>query len=303
MTYLSEHLSRYLALRRALGYQLNEHGRLLPSFVSYLEKAGEQTMTVKAAQAWANETGPASASRLMSVVRGFAMYMSAFDEATEIPPSRIAPAETNRKRPYLFTDEQVGALLEAARSLSPKPWAATMATLIGLLAATGIRPGEAYRLDRADVDLGTGELSVLNSKFGRSRILPLHSTTVKALRRYSTERDRARPTERAFFLTRRGLRIKDGQASTAFRELLVAASITAPVGWRQPRLYDFRHRFAVNTLVDWHRRGVDVQRQLPVLSAYLGHLVPGNTYWYFEAAPELLGVVGGRMSSCFEDEQ
>jgi integrase/recombinase XerD len=305
MTSLSDHLERYLALRRELGYRLERCGRLLSSFVSYIEESGESSVTVKVTEAWIREVGAKGAARRLSLVRGFATYMSGFDPSTEIPPSWLAPAEVRRQRPFIYSKEEIHGLIEAARRLQPRLWGSTMATLIGLLAAAGLRPGEAYRLDRLDVDLRAGELRVLNSKYGKSRVLPLHPSTVKALGRYARLRDElASESETAFFFGRAGRRrIASAQAAPAFRDLLATTSISTGPGRRPPRLYDFRHSFAVNTLVDWHRSGVDVGRQLPVLSAYLGHLVPGNTYWYLEATPELLGVVSGRMSEFFEAER
>lgn len=165
-----------------------------------------------------------------------------------------------------------------------------------------MRPGEAYRLDCDQVDLVAGELAVTSSKFAKSRVLPLHPTTVEALRDYRARRDLvARPGEVAMFLSRAGRRrVASAQAAATFRSLLVATAIEAPPGRRPPRLYDLRHSFAVHTLIDWHQAGVDVQARLPVLSAYLGHLVPANTYWYLEAAPELMAVVAGRLAASWE---
>ena len=303
MSALSEHLDRYLALRRALGYKLDGHGRHLASFVAYLDELDQQTLTVHAALSWASKTGGESqvASRL-SMVRGFATYLSGFDPGTEVPPARLVASGVSRVRPYLFSNRQIRVLMRAARALGPKQWGETMATLLGLLAATGLRPGEAYRLERSHVDLAGHQLAVMCSKDDKSRLLPLHASTVAALRRYAKRRDQlARRAEHAFFLSPTGRGgIASGHAAAAFRELLCATAIAAPPGRRPPRLYDLRHSFAVQTLIDWHRAGIDVQRQLPVLSAYLGHLVPANTYWYLEAAPELLAIVAKRLSPCFE---
>jgi integrase/recombinase XerD len=304
MSALGEQLDSYLALRRAVGYKLVEHARLLPGFIAELESRDEQVVTLRAATAWAGAaTSQAAAARRLSLVRGFASYLSAFDAATEVPPARLLPGGPGRRPPYLYSSSEIGALMTAARGLCPEPWGASMATLIGLLAATGLRPGEAYRLERSDVDLDRGELAVLNSKFGKSRLLPLHPSTVEALRRYSALRDALVDSgEQAFLVSCSGRRIAPGQAAKSFRHLLNACSIVTGPGRRAPRLYDLRHGFAVKTLIDWHRRGLDVQRQLPVLSAYLGHLVPANTYWYLEAAPELLAIVAARVGTYLEDE-
>jgi integrase len=304
MSTLGEHLDRYLTLRRAVGYRLTEHGRLLPRFVAELDEAGETTLTVAAAKTWAAEaSSEGAAARRLSLVRGFASYLSAFDEATQVPPPRLLPGGPGRRAPYLFSASDIAALLDAAEGLRPELWGATMATLIGLLASMGLRPGEAYRLRRDDVDLERGELAVLNSKFGRSRLLPLHPSSVEALGCYAARRDKAAERgEGAFLIGRSGRRIAHDQAGESFRRLLATADIAAPAGRRAPRLYDLRHGFAVQTLIDWHTAGVDVQRQLPLLSAFLGHLVPANTFWYLEAAPELLAIVAARVGAMLEAE-
>jgi integrase/recombinase XerD len=303
MTTLGEHLDRYLAVRRALGYRLTEHGRVLRSFVTWLEAEGHSAVTVSAALAWVGSaTTDGQAARQLSMVRRFAVYLSAFDAATEVPPAKLGPAGPARSRPYLYSADEVTTLLGAARALRPELWASSVATLIGLMAATGIRSGEAYRLDRAHVDLEAGQLAVMHAKFGKSRQLPLHPTTVASLGRYAAVRDRSvEPTETAMFVNPTGRRITPARAETTFRALLAASAIAAPPGRRAPRLYDFRHRFAVDTLLDWHRDGVDVQRRLPMLSAYLGHLRPANTYWYLEATPELMAVVAGRLARSYEE--
>jgi integrase/recombinase XerD len=302
VTALSEHLDRYIAVRRALGYQLEETSRLLVDFVGHLEAHDQHTITVESALAWAS--GAASDGRMarrLSIVRGFARYVQAFDDATEVPPTSLGPGRHGRRTPYLYSPEEITALMAAARQLSPQLWATSVATLIGLVASTGIRTGEGYRLDRAHVDLEAGQLSLMDSKFGRSRRIPLHITTIDALGRYARLRDGlVDPAEQAFFVTGTGRRLTRNHLSGTFRGLLAAACIFAPAGRRPPRLSDLRHGFAVNTLLDWHRDSVDVQRQLPVLSAYLGHLRPSNTYWYLEAAPELLAVVANRLEKSWQ---
>jgi len=302
VTGVSDHLDRHLGVRRALGYRLAEPSRMLAGFVGYLEAHDQHTMTVESALAWAS--GAASdgqMARRLSVVRGFARYVRAFDDATEIPPTSLGPSGHGRRTPYLYSSEEIATLMAAARGLRPELWATSVATLIGLLASTGLRPGEAYRLDRPHVELDTGELSVMHSKFGRSRRIPLHSSTIAALGCYAQLREGlVDPLEQAFFVTGTGKRLTRTRVSETFRRLLAAACISAPAGRRPPRVYDLRHGFAVNTLLDWHRDGVDVQRQLPALSAYLGHLRPSTTYWYLEAAPELMAAVATRLEQSWQ---
>lgn len=302
MSALADHLERYLAVRRGLGYQLSEHGRVLGTFVTYAEATDQHHVTVSAALAWAcRATSDDQVSRRLSMLRRFAVYLSAFDPATEIPPTNLGPPARGRSRPYLYSAEEVAALMGAARALRPELWGASLATLIGLMAATGIRSGEAYRLDRANLDVDAGQLAVMHTKFGKSRLLPLHPTTAAALARYLHVRDGAgEACEPALFVTEAGRRISASRATYTFRRLLVTASIAAPAGRRRPRLYDLRHTFAVDTLLGWHRDGVDVQRQLPVLSAYLGHQKPADTYWYLEATPELMAVVADRLANSWE---
>ena len=173
MTALAEQLERYLALRRALGFQLTEHGRVLGAFVADLERKGDTSVTVAAALAWASSAATDNqAARRLSMLRRFAVYLSAFDPATEVPPINLGPAGPTRSRPYLYSAGEIGALLEAAAALRPERWAASVATLVGLMSATGIRPGEALRLERGHVDLDAGQLAVMHSKFGKSRQLP-----------------------------------------------------------------------------------------------------------------------------------
>lgn len=298
MTALVDHVDRYLRLRRALGYQLRDHEGLLVSFVAFVEERGMTTVTTAAALDWASRASSAGGvGRRLSVVRGFAAYLVAFDDATEVPPERIGPSTFVRRTPYLFSDEEIAALLEAASlELRPESFGDTMATLIGLLSATGLRPGEAYRLDRGDVDIASRRLVVRDTKWERSRLVPTHDTTAEALSRYASSRHSS-AGEAGFFVGRSGARLTSKVAVHAFRRLCTAAGVAAPAGRRAPRLYDFRHRFAVVTLRDWHRAGLDVEALLPVLSAYLGHLAPANTYWYFEAAPELLAAVADRGAS------
>jgi integrase/recombinase XerD len=300
---LAEHVESYLALRRAVGYRLREDGRLLPSFATYLAERHEAVVTSDLALSWAAmSTSRGQAARRLAAVRQFALYMTAFEPATQVPPSWLLPSRVLRVRPYLYSPAQTAALISAAERLQPAAWGATMATLVGLLAAAGLRPGEAYRADRAHLDLEAGELAVIESKYHKSRLLPLHPSTTEHLGRYLAIRDGvAEGGEPALLVGPRGQRLSSALAAGAFRSLIESIGITAPPGRRPPRMYDFRHTFAVNTLIDWHRAGVDVQSNLPVLSAYLGHRVPANTFWYLEAAPELLGLVAARVETSWKE--
>jgi integrase len=237
-------------------------------------------------------------------VRGFARYLQALDPATEVPPAGLFAAHAQRTTPYLYSPADIGALLGAAGRLRPPLHAATYQTMIALLAATGLRVGEACRLSNDDVDLNAALLTVTRSKFGKARLVPLHDSSVAALRAYATRRDRLcpRPTAHTFFVSAAGTAVSAANPSKVFARLLNASGVTAPVGRRRPRLHDLRHSFAVATLLDWYQAGLDVQARLPLLSTYLGHVSPKSTYWYLHAAPELLTLAAQRLEPAEGDQ-
>lgn len=294
---LEDHVTRYLALRRAVGFQLRDYDDLLAGFARFADARGETTVRAETALAWAaaGSTDGACARRL-STVRGLARYLTAFDPATQIPPrGPFNPPE--RGTPHIYSEPEITRLIEAARELTPARFGATVATLIGLMASTGLRSSEARRLDHGHVDLDGEQITVWHSKSGRSRRLPVHASTVAALSDYAAARDEAGPAspEAAFFANCRDARMSAGVLSAAFRELRDRAGITRPAHERPAVIGDLRHTFAVTTILSWHRAGLDVQRQLPVLSAYLGHVNPAQTYWYLHGTPELMMLVAERL--------
>jgi integrase/recombinase XerD len=298
MSTLDLALDDYLRLHRSLGRKYVDHGIQLPQFVAYLEAAGATTVTTELALAWA--TRPAGATpvwwaRRLTMARGFARYLKALDPATEIPSPELLPFRAHRVDPYIYSDAEVAALMAAARALRPPLRAATYETLIGLIAATGMRSGEAVRIDRDDVDWEEGVITIWRSKFGRSRALPVHPTTLAALGRYADFRDECipRPEALTFFVSAVGTRLNNEDDKT-YRRLVRQVGLTSPSG-RAPRLHDLRHRFAVRTLVNWYRAGVDVEAQMPLLSTYMGHVKPEGTFWYLSAVPELLFLVAQRL--------
>jgi len=289
-TTLDQALNDYLSGRRALGFKLAENGRLLPDFVAYLDAAGASTVTTELAVAWATQpTGctPVWWARRLAMVRGFARHLTAIDPSTEVPPPGVLPHRCRRATPYLYSDADVAALMAAARALRCPLRAATYETVVGLLAVTGMRSGEARRLDRDHLDWDEGVLTVWNSKFQKSRALPLHPTTMKALDSYAQLRDELCPHPKApsFFLTTTGTRL--GRSFNDVFAGLVRSAGLDYVG-RAPRPHDLRLRFAVRTLIGWYRGGVNVDAHMPLLSTYLGHSNPENTFWYLSAVPELL---------------
>lgn len=302
MTALHAAAADYLAVRRTLGFKLYDAGLLLEQFVDFLYDRGTETITIRLAVEWATmptDTLPAWHARRLSVVRGFARWRQATDPATEIPPEGLLPARTRRVSPYLYSEDDVTALLTAARGLRPPLAAVTMQTLLGLVFATGVRRGEALALDRYDLDPAAGVLTIRKAKRDKTRRLPLHPTTVTALVDYQRHRDRLCPCPRtdAFFVSTTGARLSAATVSRTFRALLRQTDLEPPPAARRPHIHDARHSFAVNTLLRWYRDGSDVQSRLPLLSAYLGHTDPANTYWYLSAAPELLELAAAKLET------
>ena len=244
------------------------------------------TVTTDVALTWAIGTtrsrDPLWWARRLMVVRIFARYLQALDPATQVPPIDVLPHAYRRTTPYLYSAQQLADLVGAAGQLRPRLRALTYAAVIGLLASCGLRISEACRLDRDDVDLDEGVLTVRGSKFGKSRIVPVHSTTLGALRIYNGRRDLLcpTPTSAAFFVNSRGARLDAHNVSHTFTEVLQTAGIAVPPGVRRPRLHDLRHSFTVATLLAWYGDGGDVAARLPLLSTYLGHVDPKSTYWY-----------------------
>ena len=300
MSRLAQAVDDYLTVRRAMGFKLALAGRLLPQFVDYLDQAGATSITVEHALAWArlpiNSTVGWWAQRL-SVVRGFATWLAATDPATEIPPRDLLLGRARRATPYLYSPEDIAALLAAASVLRPKLRAATYQTLICLLSVTGMRIGEAIALDRADLDTRHGVLLVRLGKFGKTRQLPLHHSCVAALQDHLRMRDRLLPDADtpALLINTRGARLGYGVVGHTFRQLTQQAGLAPRSPSCRPRLHDFRHSFAVDTVLDSYRAGTNMQVMLPRLSTYLGHADPTHTYWYLSAAPELLALAGQRL--------
>jgi integrase/recombinase XerD len=301
MSRLSGHAAGYLELRRALGFKLAKEGRLLPDFAAFAEAAGAETVTVDLAIRWAAKpdgTSPVWAAQRLSMVRGFARYLQTVDPDAQVPPAGLLPARTRRVTPYIYSDADIAALMAAARTLRNPLKAATFATLIGLLAVTGMRGSEAMRLDGQDLD-ATGLLTIRATKFRKSRQLPLHPTTVQALAGYQVLRDqlcRASATA-SLLVSTTGARLCHETVQPAFRHLLRQAGVGQ--GTHQPRatIHGLRHTFAVKTLLGWYRDGQDVQARLPALSTWLGHAGPAATYWYLTATPELLALAAGRLEA------
>ena len=292
MKSLSDAANEYLCLRRALGYKLRHHTWWLPDFVAFLQAHRSAVITTELAVEWACQpvdTSPNWWSRRLSAVRLFARHHHAADPRTQIPPADLIPYRRQRKTPYLYSADEVATLMRAASQLSPPLMATSYASIIGLLAVTGMRVSEALDLNRDDVDCKRQLLTVHSSKFGKSRHVPLHSTTAEVLCRYARKRDKLRPHRRssAFFLSSTGNRVLLQNFGHVFIRLIEHAGVGRGCS-RRPRIHDLRHTFAMKLVHGWYRAGLDVEPRLPWLSTYLGHVSPVSTYWYLTATPDLL---------------
>jgi len=295
MSPFADIVEEYLAVRRAVGFILDQPGRDLPRFASFLDAQGAETITTALALSWAGEQG--SAARRLANVRIFARYVQALDPATEVPPPRLLPVRTRRLTPYLYSDDEIGSLMEGAGLIEPELWAATCQSILGLLWSTGMRVGEALRLEHADVSFAAGRLTVWLSKCKKSRYVPLSPSTLEALASYDRLRRRCcpHPSTTRFFVARRGGPVPYLALREEFLGLLERTGVPHRAAPQRPRLHDMRHSFAVRTLLRWYRAGEDVGALLPRLSTYLGHVEPASTYWYLSAAPELMALAAERL--------
>ena len=307
MSAMRDALRDYLAMRRALGFKLVSDGTALLSFVAFLEEAQADYISTAIALAWAKiptSVQPAQWSKRLGFVRGFARYCSAFDPRNEIPPVGLLPFEYQRQAPYNFSDKDIEALLLAALALRAKDGLAnhTYHCLLSLLSVTGMRISEALNLTLDDVDLVDGILTINSSKFGKSRMVPLHFSTVTALVDYRERRGRFLAGRQVahWFVNRGGAKLLCDTVDAMFRRLADKLGLVGEKGKRRPRIHDLRHRFAMKTLMRWYDDGQDIERLLPVLSAYLGHVEVRNTYWYLSSFPELLAAAKDRLERRWE---
>jgi integrase len=302
---LAREVADYLAVRRALGCGMARAEKLLPQFTAYLEQAGAATVTAEHALAWAVLPGGSQSwhAHRLAAVRGFATWLRTTDPAAEIPPAGLIPARVPRATPYLYAGHEITALMTAAGSLRSPLRAAAYQALIGLLAVTGMRVGEAIGLDRGDADLEAGVLTIRSGKNGKSRLVPLHDTAAAALRGYLRDRDRLCPEparSQALLISPPGSRLLYCNVHATWKKLAAAAGLRSRSGNCRPRIHDLRHTFAVRTMLDAYESGLDGQATLAVLSTYLGHVSPKDTYWYLTASPELMASAGRRLGAWLE---
>lgn len=299
MTPLRHAVDDYLALRRQLGVTLDEAGRVLIAFAAYAEQEGAQSVTTALMLRWASHlthVTPATLNGRFQMIRRFAQWRQLTDARTEVPPADLLPGRYRRRPPRLCREEDIPRLLAAARQLPSAKGlrGRTYEMLFGLLTVTGLRSSEVVALDDGDLDHRQATLLVRRTKFGKSRLVPLHASTMEALATHQAIRDQIVRQRRddALFVSERGVRITQNAAEYTF------ARVSAQIGVRPrfrahrlgrgyPRLHDLRQRFAIRTLVNGYRAGGPVDPLLPVLATYLGHVHVQDTYWYLEAVPEL----------------
>jgi integrase len=304
MITLSQRLADYLAVRRSLGFDLTFDGRVLRVFTAFADRAGADHITVDLFLRWKAAYGHANNdtwSHRLGMVRPFASWLRGYDERTEIPPAGLIPAKWRRPRPYIYSEKEVATLVSRAARLRSRyglrGW--TCSTLFGLIAVTGLRINEGLQLDDDDIDLDAGVITVKRGKNRKFRLVPIASSTAERLAAYRAERMRLLgPAAGAFFRNDEGRRMSDCSARYNF------AVVSQGMGLREaqrfckhgrgPRIHDLRHTFAVRTIMDWYRKGLDPDREMLRLTTYLGHLRPDHTYWYIEAVPELLQLASKR---------
>lgn len=306
MIRLTQAMEDYLEIRRALGFDLGEAERCLRRFFEFMEDERASRITVELALRWARQPAEgqfATWARRLAVIRQFAAWYRAREPLTEVPPEGIIPYTVRRKSPYIYSDQEITGLVQTARKLPSSKGlrGRTFSTIFGLLAVTGMRVSEVVALDRGDVDLTDGILTIRRTKFGKSRMVPVHPSTCHSLSEYVRVRNRLFPVTMtpAFFLSERATRVTASATQSTFAKVSSQLGLREPVNrnrrGRGPRLHDMRHRFAARTLIDWYRAGLDVEREIPKLSAFLGHVHPNDTYWYIEAVPELLQLATERL--------
>jgi integrase len=304
------HAENYLSERRRLGFALRSPGYAVRGFARYADSLGHRkALTVEVMADWArrdrdNSNKPAVWARRLKKLRPFVRYLRQFEPDAEIPDDTIFGSTGQRVAPHIYSDQEIADLLVAARRLAPALRGATYETLFGLIASTGLRVSEAVHLQDSDVDLKSGMLTIRQTKFAKSRQVPLHPSTTEALKRYRTHRNNhiEITDETPFFVGTRGRRWGHGLSLRQVRRVFIG--LRDKLGWDNrgahggPRIHDLRHTFVVRRVMLWHTQGVDIDQAMLALSTYVGHAMITNTYWYLTGVPELMAVAATKFEAC-----
>ncbi|QTG17285.1 tyrosine-type recombinase/integrase (plasmid) [Agrobacterium tumefaciens] len=304
MNTLSQELDRYLAVRRGLGFDLRTDERILRRFIEHAEKVGADYVGAEVFIGWRESFGDANQqtwSGRLGIVRIFAQWLHGIDTRHQVPSRDLILSRQRRSRPYIYTPEEIHAIVEAAAGLPSTNGlrSLTYPVLFGLIAVTGLRISEAISLDDSDIDLENGVLTLRKGKLGKARLIPVSRCTALQLAAYAKERDRLlERRSQPFFVADHGERVGDCGARYTF------ATVCQTLGLREkqrfhkhgrgPRIHDLRHTFAVRTMLNWYQSGIDPTREMIKLTTYLGHASPEHTYWYIEAVPALLALASAR---------
>jgi len=309
---LRQELDRYLSVRRSLGYDLGTSERVLRRFVDFAETEQAQHITTAMFLRWQDafgEAGRQTWAARFGMVRLFSQWLQGLDPKHEALPRGLIPSRSRRTRPYIYSAEEIAAIVDAAAELRSVYGMRghTCSTLFGLIAATGLRISEALGLDADDIDLNEGVLRIRRGKLGKERLIPVADSVTRRLRTYAAERDRLLGlTPKSFFVTCGGDRLGDCSARYNFALVCQQVGLRSPQKYgrhgRGPRIHDLRHSFAARTIVDWYRTGKDPSREMIKLTTYLGHTSPENTFWYIEAVPELLELASHRVEQSGDRE-
>jgi integrase len=312
MSTLRQAVQDYIEMRRGLGFKLRETERGLIDFATFLEANDTPHITMELALAWAQRPSHAQPShwaRRLGYVRVFARHRAAADPRTQIPPDGLLPFRPKRARPYLYSKEDIQRLLSAALELpcrytrcKLRPW--TYYCLFGLLSVSGLRLGEARNLKLSDIDFDAAVLTIRGTKFGKSRLVPMHASTCAVLQDYITRRRQycaAQAASPYLFTSQLGNRLDVGDIHRTFYALSRQIGLRGATDSHGPRLHDMRHVFATNTLVHWYEAEQDPERLLPILSTYLGHVHVTDTQWYLTGSPELMKEAMRRLERRWED--
>jgi integrase len=295
-------VEEYLAFRRGLGFDLKSPAWYLRSFARYAKQVGHRgaiTRDLVTRWALASRSGdPAQAARRLGIIRSFARHRALIDPATEIPPLGLLGRVPRRKQPHIYSEDEIRALLRQASQLLPRGGLSpkTYVAFFSLLFSTGLRLSEGCSLTCKDVDLDRGLLTIRGTKFRKSRWVPLHPSTIQALKRYARDRDAVARADAAgfFFRTERVPRLTVAAVEKAFARMRRRLRWTAQGRARRPRIHDARHTFTVRRLLHWYEDGADVGQKVLALSTYLGHAKVTETYWYLTGVPELMAVASQR---------